>query len=334
MSGNAADFCPVIPYFGLLWYDIDNAVSIPMDYPLCGKWGTVLSDNIPLEKSFPMPFCANACWLSIPEERFFRCEEPLNIAIMEEYYSSLSKTAGSDIYFVMGFGADGFLVLWLQNDVKCYLVGCFKGKECEIPMSEFMPVRPDMTVQELCLSMKNCKYQKSIGIEKLKNKFDNMMRTYNYRYVVSFGIYKNGWSELSQNEVIPDLCWINESLFDGTFDKLHEDNLVKYHSAAIPEKIALKWNVGKTEYSAYFWMDDEQLFAIFKRFYGVHTATKADFIICIDSQNNKYEICLFRQGLKEPVVLPKSAYQMIVFKNKFEDYRSENYNQPRGAWIW
>ena len=59
-----------------------------------------------------------------------------------------------------------------------------------------------------------------------------------------------------------------------------------------------------------------------------------DFMIRIDSEKNKYELALYRYGLKEPQVISESAYQLLVFKNKFEYYRSENYNQPRGAWIW
>ena len=47
-----------------------------------------------------------------------------------------------------------------------------------------------------------------------------------------------------------------------------------------------------------------------------------------------YELALFRYGLKEPVVIPEEAYQLLVFKNRFEDFRSPNYDQPRGAWIW
>ena len=62
--------------------------------------------------------------------------------------------------------------------------------------------------------------------------------------------------------------------------------------------------------------------------------TKTDFIIRIDSEKRKYELALFRQGLKEPQIIPEDAYQLLVFKNKFEDYRSDNYNQERGAWIW
>ena len=81
-------------------------------------------------------------------------------------------------------------------------------------------------------------------------------------------------------------------------------------------------------------MDYDLLLEAISKIIWSHPETKVDFIIRIDAENKKYELSLYRQGLKEPVIIPEDAYQLIVFKNKFEDYRSENYNQPRGAWIW
>ena len=90
----------------------------------------------------------------------------------------------------------------------------------------------------------------------------------------------------------------------------------------------------KKEYNCYIWFEEKLITSIFERFYGAHKDTKTDFIIRIDSEKRKYELALFRQGLKEPQIIPEDAYQLLVFKNKFEDYRSDNYNQERGAWIW
>ena len=79
---------------------------------------------------------------------------------------------------------------------------------------------------------------------------------------------------------------------------------------------------------------DKEICKVFDRFYGAHPETKTEFMIRIDVEQNKYELALYRYGLKEPQVINESAYQLIVFKNKFEHFRSENYDQPRGAWIW
>lgn len=98
--------------------------------------------------------------------------------------------------------------------------------------------------------------------------------------------------------------------------------------------IPIRFKLFNPNYSIYFWFEVSNLLHVLERFYGVHPETKSDFIINIDPENNRYELCLYRQGLREPVIIPEYAYQLIVFKNKFEHFRSENYNQPRGAWVW
>lgn len=166
----------------------------------------------------------------------------------------------------------------------------------------------------------------------------NNSKQYFYRYLPLFERWNTNygiWEKLRLNVVVlPVLNYIEDSLFDGTHNKLHDGGLMNYHQAGKPKKLAIKWHIKKSEYSAYFWFEDEEIRAIFDRFYGAHPDTKTDFMIRIDAEKNKYELALYRYGLKEPQVISESAYQLLVFKNKFEYYRSENYNQPRGAWIW
>ena len=169
--------------------------------------------------------------------------------------------------------------------------------------------------------------------------FENYMKQFTYRYQVFFEHWDKDekmWIKCDENKnsVSPHLEYIEESLFDGTHDKLHDGGLMKYHVAGKPKKLSLKWHIAKSDYSAYFWFEDEEICAIFNKFYGQHPDTKTDFIIHIDPSEKKYELSLYRYGLKEPVIIPESAYQLIVFKSGFENYRSDNYNQPTGAWIW
>lgn len=131
-----------------------------------------------------------------------------------------------------------------------------------------------------------------------------------------------------------DLKGIDETLSDGTIKRMDDKVLFDYQHAAKPKKLYLNMDCNSSAFEVYIWFEENDMIQIFERFYGMHPETKTDFIIRIDAENKKYELALYRQGLKAPVVIPESAYQLIVFKNKFEDYRSENYNQPRGAWIW
>lgn len=121
---------------------------------------------------------------------------------------------------------------------------------------------------------------------------------------------------------------------DCTYNKCHDSSLLNYKLRGCLERISIVYNVGRTEFRIYFWFEEEKICSIFERFYGAHPDTKTDFIIRIDAEQKKYELALYRQGLKEPQIIPEDAYQLLVFKNKFEDYRSDNYNQERGAWIW
>ena len=163
------------------------------------------------------------------------------------------------------------------------------------------------------------------------------MKQFSYRYLVFFEKWKKDeekWEKYAENDNVPVFDFIEESLYDGTHDKLHDGGLMKYHQAGKPKKLRVEWHIGKSEYSAYFWFEDERIREVFDRFYGAHPDTKTDFIIRIDAEKRKYELALYRYGLKEPQVIPEDVYQLLVFKNKFEDYRSDNYNQERGAWIW
>lgn len=108
----------------------------------------------------------------------------------------------------------------------------------------------------------------------------------------------------------------------------------KYIFRPVFRKVKVYFNILNDKYCAIWFMDETKLIGFFKRLFGNHNDTNTDIIIEINYLCQNYKLCLFRHGLKEPVMIPESTYELIVFKNKFEYYRSENYNQPRGAWIW
>ena len=184
---------------------------------------------------------------------------------------------------------------------------------------------------------------KEFTIELKRNKLfreaavlDHYLLQYCYRYLLVFGCFdEEGRRWVEDGETLPiKTDSIEELLFDGCHNILNDEKAFRYHEAGRPRKLAVKWHVGKTAFSTYFWFVDEAIKDVFDRFYGPHPDTKTDFMIQIDSKNNKYQLAMYRYGLKEPYVLPKESYELIVFRNKFEAYRSENYSQKTGAWIW
>ena len=172
------------------------------------------------------------------------------------------------------------------------------------------------------------------------------MVQFSYRYLIIFGYWdedEKAWhkeegdaqSEQKEKEVLKhELIFLAEALVDGTHDKLNDGRLLHYHEAGRPKKLAVHWQLGKKEWSAYLWFDDEETLRVFDHFYGAHPETKTDLILRIDPEKDHYELSIYRQGLREPQVIHEKVYQLLVFRNKFECFRSDNYKQESGAWIW
>lgn len=164
---------------------------------------------------------------------------------------------------------------------------------------------------------------------------EKKLQQFTYRYVFIIEHNLAVWEQFEEeNKDCYIIDSLKEALIDGIYNELSNEKALLFHEGGIPSKLAVKWHIKKSEYTAYFWFEDKEICKVFDRFYGAHPETKTEFMIRIDAEQNKYELALYRYGLKEPQVINESAYQLIVFKNKFEYFRSENYDQPRGAWIW
>lgn len=316
-------------------------VELPQIVSIGNGWGnlskTTFFDHYSNLEYIEDPKEFKLIYLSYTEYKFYHIIYKFQIDFKKKF-----SVLSSDSRLLIGMAPYGGIAVWIRGFNKSILIDWLKGIEIEVEMADFHPVNPDITLQEYCDFYIN---NDSIVKENLKtnglpprNLFDKYMQQFTYRYQPLFEKWDDReevkWQKYKEDELRPEFEYIEESLFDGTFDKLHDDCLLKYHEAGKPKKLAIKWHIKKTEYTAYFWFEDEKICSIFERFYGAHPDTKTDFIIRIDSEKRKYELALFRQGLKEPQIIPEDAYQLLVFKNKFEDYRSDNYNQERGAWIW
>ena len=343
ISGNAPRLYPTDTFFGLLYYGKDEALEIPKLYPYSGDWGKVLSTQLLEREIYPMPRVIYMVWLSIIEKKFYLLRDRLKYEKLEHLWLQKDEETGEELFshIVVGMAPYGGVAVWATGEKKSVLEGFHKAKETEVPMADFAGGDSQFTLREICDFYINNDPLVKDNLEKngipQENLFDKYMQQFTFRYLSLFEHWdkdQEGWKNYNDEEIIPELDYIEEALFDGTHDKLHDGGLMNYHQAGKPKKLAVKWHIKKSEYTAYFWFEEEEIRAIFDRFYGAHPETKTDFMIRIDSEQNKYELALYRYGLKEPQVISESAYQLLVFKNKFECYRSENYNQPKGAWIW
>lgn len=351
ISGNALELYPTDTLFGVFRFEgTSNLVEVPAFHPFQGHWGQVITTRDLLEQE-TMPSMLDIVYLSIVEKKFYSVESRINQSLLEEYWK-LNNYDSDEMLFehiVVGMAPYGGLALWANGSRKSALVDWLHAEETNVDMKDFMPLNPGMTIEEVCdFYINNDEaVRENLEVNGLpaRDLFDRYMQQFCYRYLVMFDRWDEDIERWVKPELdkegqpvdgqpLPEFDFIEEALWDGTHDKLHDGGLMSYHQAGKPKKLAIEWHIKKSQYSAYLWFEEEAIRAAFEKFYGAHRDTKVDFIIRIDPEKKKYELALYRYGLKEPVVIGEDAYQMIVFKNKFEHYRSENYDQPRGAWVW
>lgn len=341
VSGSAPWLYPADTMIGLLWYDKNEAIEIPKRYPYQGEWGGCTTTCLSLRELYPMPYKINIIWLSIVEKKFYALEELMPSKALGEIWGA---TEGIYSHIIVGMAPWGNLALWFYGNKKSILIAWLEAVEVNLDYKVFCPMSQFSTLREHCDFYINNSPDIKANIElnglPSHDLFDNYMMQFIYRYQVFMEKWQGDnetveWEQYKEDENnVPVFDWIEEALYDGTHDKLHDGGLMKLHKAGKPKKWTIQFHRGKAVYTAYFWFEDEKIREVFDRFYGLHPETKTDIIIRIDAEMNKYELALYRYGLKEPVIIKEDVYQLIVFKNKFEIYRSENYNQPAGAWIW
>lgn len=335
-SGCAPWLYPTDTIYGLLWYNDTEALEIPKKIPFCGEWGNALSTSITIRENYPIPYKLNIAWISLVENKIYEADVLLPKSEMERKWA-LASNMFLFSHIVVGMAPYGKIAIWNYGDRKSLLIRWTTGKDTKFNIKGLIQCDD---IESYCKTLiKNSLAEKNWERNGLppRNLYDKYMQQFVYRYLPIYEQYdanKKEWQKYKEDEQTPEFEYIEEALFDGTHDKLHDDGLLKYHEAGKPKKLAVKWHIKKSEYTAYFWFEDEKICAIYDKFYGAHPDTKTDFIIRIDAEKKKYELALFRYGLKEPQMIPESTYQLLVFKNGFEDYRSDNYSQARGAWIW
>ena len=310
----------------------NDILVIPNTTIIYTEWGLPIDDNLFVLINNDTTILIDIVWLSIFENKIYRYS-----SIIEE--NVVSKVNN----LLVGCNLFGKVCIWDYKDniseILLYDQGyCIDDefeklidkKEYKIELTE----NASFNIDELCKLFKKILYNE-YEIDSFDYiEIDDLMKSYSYRYSLVFEPDILETLKTTNNNKCPQLKYIEEVLYNGTFNKLHDNSLNKFHEGAVPQKIAVYWGIDKIEYIAYFWFEFDLITQIFEKFYGAHKDSKTDFIIRIDSKKKKYELALYRQGLKEPQIIHEDAYQLIVFKNKFEDYRSENYSQERGAWMW
>lgn len=344
VSGTAFDFAPVITYAAIITCYDKEAIQIPECLPHKGGWG--IGNHIELldQSEHSLPQGIHILYLSILEKVHYIINEEIPYDEIKTLWTFSSSNDDSkqqsttQLYdkIIVGMAPYGHVAMWIDGLKRSKIVFWKKGERFDITQFD-----QEISYEDTCDFYINIDPKVKENLEKNglppQDLFDRYMQQFNYRYVVEFGHWDEEleeWKPYEEDETRPEFDYIDETLYDGTHDKLHDGGLMEYHQAGKPQKIALQWHIKKSEYQAFLWMDDMKIRAAFEAFYHEYPDTSMDFIFRIDPQKNKYQILFNSQEADLPVLLNEETYQMIVFKSRFEHYRSKNYDQPRGAWIW
>ena len=339
VSGSAPYLYPTDTYFAILYYSKDESLAVPKRYPYAGQWGEPLSTVVLHRMDYPMPLKLDMVWLSLTEQRFYSIEAPLPTERLEQLW----QEAGDDAYtqIVVGMAPCGGVALWLSGDYRQTLVSWLQAEPFAANIDHFLSASTADTLAEHCQGYLQ---ENEAALNQLKrfgppqpDLYARLMHQFDYCYDIAFRRWNADnkvWEDLDAEAVAPELDDVEEALTDGTFDRRHDGRLLSPHQGGLPVRLSAAWHVGRNKYSIHFWFDDEKLYDYFYHLLRSGKDKSLRLSLLIDPDLKKLRIVLTGAQTEQTVAIDEATYQYILFKDGFEQQRSKNYNQPRGAWVW
>ena len=304
-------------------------LPIYITYSSKHEWGISSNSNVDYNSTVKKEFEIELVWMSVVDYRIYCCITKIDLGISNINLSNLIITAG--------LSPNGEVVIWFQNEIESKILGILHGVDVTASVDDKIVYTLNLYSNEnerLCTlsqlytdsrKLFNYAINDSTYIAVPEKLLQNRMQQFYYRYVFQgdFG---------GSDEFIPDnVCFL---LFDGTYSKKSNTNLTQYRLLGKPNKLSVMWRVGVTEYSAHFWFDEQRVSDVFAFLLYGDIERTADLKFSLNIKRHKLVIELFDVIQKQSFFVPEEAYQFIVFRDGFEEFRSENYNQERGAWNW
>lgn len=306
------------------------------------EWGEATAPIIIDDKTYPLPDSVNLLWIAITEAQGYQLSAPIDKEKIEKLWQMEDEDHDPMFdTFVVGFAPYGKVAVWLRGTYKAVLLNWMQGEEANDRLAKTRVGRigkEDFCMMQLEADEVVLNNLRENGLPP-REKFDHLMQQFIYRYL-PLEEYWDGeaWQEYDEDDRFYDdidIESIEDTCFDGTFDRLCDGKLLRYHEAGCPKLLALKWKEDRSNLSAYWWMDEEQLGYVLRRFASIDPTGRADLMLRLDSRQGCFEMALKGgEMLQKPIVIPQEAYQLIVFKDGHELYKSPNFAQEDGAWNW
>lgn len=311
---------PVETCFCILYSggDIDNCYAVMPRHPFNPGWGKGAGKQVTAQEHKPFD-TLEVAWLSWVEGMFYYAKVDLHNDLGSDLNAADKDNFNN---LIIGLGPCGQMSLWANGQNRSLLVATPEGSELDMSMNDFMQYEYNKSKREYCdLSMAEC------GIEPGEldlTAFKRRSRQYRYRFCIRM-VGKS--SEYAVKSISP-------AYTDGSYVTDNDVTAMSLKMASAPDKIKITAALGKSEFKTYIFFKRHVIYGIMERFYGKHPQTNTDFMINLDPAGHGIELALYRQGLAQPLPLPQDACCAIIFKNKFEHFRTDNYDEPAGAWAW
>ncbi|MCL2041738.1 MAG: DUF2931 family protein [Bacteroidales bacterium] len=319
-DGNAPLLFPTELVTGSFIFEDLSKVRIPETKPFAAAWGTSVSAHLLPDNRHPAPKFILISWFSIVENKFYAVADELPQEQIEALLAETDPKTKKPKYdtIIAGMAPYGQLALWLVGNGITTEVAWLQGSEVNVAMNEFAPGSKLNQKEYAAKALAGCP-EANTNFQKnnLPNpeRFNRYMQKFNYRIIPTF---ENG-TELTAIE----LAYYNGER-NSTNSGEHTENVMR----AKPSKISLHWHIGNIQYSGYFWSDENKIIETFDQFYKNNPQTEGELCIEVNQSNKDFKFTLRDKFVEMEIPVT----EMIVFKNKFEFFRSENYSKPKGGW--
>ena len=321
-SGNAPLLFPTELVTGDFLFDDLSEMRIPKSYPFASKWGTAVSMHILPEKYHPVPKNIFIVWFSIVENKFYAVADELPKEQIEDLLAEKNEKTKKPKYdtLIAGMAPYGKLAIWLSGNGMTTEAAWLQGKEIPMEMKKFAPNSKLNREEYAKKALADCKeayeHFKKNGLPD-PMLFERYMQKFNYRITPKL-------------ESAARFEGIEMHYYNGEFNTTNNGEHAENTMRAKPSKIVLKWKDGKKQYDGYFWTDENKIVETFLNCYGSDTQKEGNLIVQVERSYQQFRF--FLQTGDSSIEIPVEDMQYIIFKNKFEFYRSPNYNKPPQGW--
>ncbi|MCR4915198.1 MAG: DUF2931 family protein [Prevotella sp.] len=328
--------CEVRIFKGSLHYEGEPEVEEPYIKGLnilsskCNDgWGYVKNISIMTEEAWPMPDRLELRYVTTNDIRCYAIDTPLEKEHAEDLWEKQEQNFPDSPFqdYVVGTAPYGIIAVWLRGRERSVLLHSFVAEEKEL--------------DEVEDHFYGWRKGKNAYMPVSREQMEGLMRQFCYRYVTleeHWDEKKYDWVEYDDEDPYYDNLYVDsveDHRSDGSFNYLEGDmSQLEYHEAGMPERITVRWHACREEYLAHFWLDKKQFAKAFIKFFDLHPDSRVDILLRIDTKEQLYVMALRAEGETECIYLPWHYYQLVVFKDGLQHYKSPNYELEKGQWAW